>query len=47
MNGFSVKSWPKFYEQAKAGGWVENQEFDLNFSSDDGTIPADNKAKEW
>jgi SAM-dependent methyltransferase len=51
MNGFSVKSWPKFYEQAflalKAGGWVENQEFDLNFSSDDDTIPADSKVKEW
>ncbi len=51
MNGFSVKSWPTFYEQAflalKAGGWVENQEFDLNFSSDDGTIPANSKMKEW
>jgi hypothetical protein len=51
MNGFSVKSWPNFYEQAfqalKTGGWVENQEFDLNFSSDDGSIPAQSKVKEW
>ena len=31
MNGFSIKSWPFFYQQAFAslepGGWVENQEF--------------------
>ena len=31
----------------KAGGWVEDQEFDSNSSSDDGTIPADSKMKEW
>jgi len=31
----------------KAGGWVENQEFDLNPSSDDSTIPADSKMTEW
>src|SRR5947208_152439 len=41
----------QLYEQSflalKAGGWVEDQEFDLNSSSDDGTIPADNKMKEW
>jgi len=45
MNGFSIKSWPHFYEQAfismRPGGWVENQEYDVNFSTDDNTAPAD------
>ncbi len=51
MNGFSVRSWPQFYEQAcismKPGGWVENQEFDLNFTSDDGTMPVDGPVQRW
>lgn len=51
MNGFGVSSWPHFYEQAFAhmqpGGWVENQEFDLKFCSDDGTIPADGALNRW
>ena len=51
MNGFSVKSWPTFYQNAfssmKPGGWVENQEFDLVFASDDNTLPADSAVRRW
>ncbi len=51
MNGFSVKSWPHFYENAfsslKPGGWVENQEFDLNFTTDDDTQPCDSAVRRW
>lgn len=51
MNGFSLKSWPHFYVEAmkylKPGGWVENQEFDLKLCSDDNSIPANSKMKEW
>jgi SAM-dependent methyltransferase len=42
MNGFSIKSWPHFYAQAFAslepGGWVENQEFEVVFASDDSSL---------
>lgn len=45
MNGFAIQSWPHFYRQAfehmQPGGWVENQEFDMAYLSDDGTIPED------
>ncbi|KAK3047049.1 hypothetical protein LTR09_011474 [Extremus antarcticus] len=51
MNGFSIRSWPFFYQQAflsmKPGGWVENQEFDLRFTADDGTIPEDSAVNRW
>ncbi|GAB1729871.1 hypothetical protein NU195Hw_g2254t1 [Hortaea werneckii] len=51
MNGFSIKSWPFFYEQAyealQPGGWVENQEFDLTFACDDGTLPSDTACLRW
>lgn len=51
MNGFSIKSWPFFYEQAFAslqpGGWVENQEFEVVFGCDDGTLPADSACERW
>ncbi|KIX06931.1 uncharacterized protein Z518_04907 [Rhinocladiella mackenziei CBS 650.93] len=51
MNGFSIKSWPKFYEQAfqsmRPGGWVECQEFDLDIKSDDNTIPPDSAVIRW
>ncbi|RMY99281.1 hypothetical protein D0862_07196 [Hortaea werneckii] len=51
MNGFSIKSWPFFYEQAfealQPGGWVENQEFDLTFACDDGTLPSDAACSRW
>jgi SAM-dependent methyltransferase len=51
MNGYSLKSWPHFYQEAfkylRPGGWVENQEFDCQVLSDDNTIPEDSKVKEW
>ena len=51
MNGFSIKSWPFFYDQAykvmKPGGWVEHQEFDNDFKSDDGTMPSDGAVRRW
>ncbi|KIV94201.1 hypothetical protein PV10_01989 [Exophiala mesophila] len=51
MNGFSIKSWPKYFEQAflslKPGGWVECQEFDLDIKSDDNTIPEDSNLIKW
>lgn len=51
MNGFSIKSWPFFYEQAFAslqpGGWVENQESEVVFGCDDGTLPADSACTRW
>jgi SAM-dependent methyltransferase len=51
MNGFSIKSWDFFYDQAwkclEPGGWVENQEFDLCFRSDDDTVPTNSAVKEW
>ena len=51
MNGFSIRSWPRFYKQAfismKPGGWVENQEFDLHWTSDDGSMPADGAFEKW
>lgn len=51
MNGFSIKSWPLFYEQAFAslqpGGWVENQEFEVVFGCDDGSQPPDSPSVRW
>ncbi|SMY26882.1 unnamed protein product [Zymoseptoria tritici ST99CH_1A5] len=51
MNGFSIKSWPFFYEQAYKsmlpGGWVENQEFDLAFMSDDGSLSPSSATQQW
>jgi SAM-dependent methyltransferase len=51
MNGFSIKSWPFFYDQAfkhmAPGGWVENQEFDLAFGSDDNTLSPDSAIQRW
>ena len=51
VNGFCVKDWPKFYREAfeslKPGGWVENQEFDLDVCCSDGSLPPDSKIKEW
>lgn len=50
MNGFSLRSWPQFYQYAfdclKPGGWVENQKFDCQIGSDDDTIPEDGKLQE-
>lgn len=51
MNGISLKSWPHFYAEAmtclKPGGWVENQEFDLQYVCDDNSIPENSKMQEW
>lgn len=51
MNGFSVKSWPFFYQQAyqsmQPGGWVENQEFGVDFACDDGTQLVDSAVLRW
>jgi hypothetical protein len=51
MNGFSIKSWPFFYEQAyqalQPGGWFENQEFEVRFGCDDDTLPADSACVRW
>lgn len=45
------KSWPQVFKEAfgalKPGGWMESQEFKLDFRSDDGTIPVDSKFKQW
>ncbi|KAI1612920.1 S-adenosyl-L-methionine-dependent methyltransferase [Exophiala viscosa] len=51
MNGFSVRSWPHLYQQAmeslRPGGWIENQELDVQVLSDDNTMPEDSKVQEW
>lgn len=51
MNGFSIRSWPFFYEQAFAslepGGWVENQEIDIHFACDDETLPGASAYVQW
>ena len=51
MNGWGIRSWPNFYKQAfehmQPGGWVENQEYDLAFLSDDGTVHADGALMRW
>ncbi|KAF2859032.1 S-adenosyl-L-methionine-dependent methyltransferase [Piedraia hortae CBS 480.64] len=51
MNGFSIRSWPFFYEQAfealQPGGWVENQEFDVKFGCDDNTLPLNSACEQW
>lgn len=51
MSGFAIKDWSRFYNQSfaslKPGGWVESQEFDLNISSDDNTMPENSKVMEW
>lgn len=51
MNDFSLRSWPRFFEQAyhnlAPGGWVECQEFDYHRHSDDNTIPETSRLKFW
>ncbi len=48
---FNVKSWPRFYEEAfrslRPGGWVENHEFNLAFTSDDGTLSPTGPTVRW
>lgn len=51
MNGFSIKDWEFFYSEAfkcmMPGAWVENQEFDLDFPSDDDTRPDPSAVISW
>lgn len=51
MNDFSLRSWPRFFQQAyehlSPGGWVECQEFDYHRRSDDNTIPKNSRLKHW
>lgn len=51
MNGFGIRSWPHFYQEAwsclKPGGWVENQEFDCEICCDDGTLPEESTSRKW
>ncbi|KAJ4527870.1 hypothetical protein HRR83_000622 [Exophiala dermatitidis] len=51
MHGFGVSSWPDFYRQAflclSPGGWVENQEIDFQFRSDDDSLPQNSFMVEW
>lgn len=51
MNGFSIPSWPEFYAEAfthiQPGGWIENQEFDLQFYSDDNTLNPNGPLARW
>ena len=51
MNGFCVKNWPKFFEEAfqslRPGGWVENQELDFDFATDDDSVPDDSGMQRW
>ena len=47
----SIKSWDEFYDKAyrtlRPGGWVENQEFDLAFKSDDDSVNNDGPNATW
>jgi len=41
----SITDWPALYKQAfehlKPGGWIEQSELEIEFKSDDGTLPPD------
>lgn len=43
MSG-SIRDWPRLYQQAfrnlKPGGWIEMQEFEIQYGCDDGSFPA-------
>jgi len=53
INGFAVRDagWEEFYRECysnlRPGGWVESQEFDLKFRSDDGSIPEPSAVQKW
>ena len=38
---------PFKYSNTNSGGWVEFQDFDLNFYSEDGTLTEDHELKKW
>lgn len=50
MSG-SVANWSALFTEAlqalKPGGWLEMQEFDVWFRSEEGGLPADSKIAEW
>lgn len=49
--GGAVADWTKFhqevYKHLKPGGWIEMQEFDGFFSSDDGTLTPESWVAKW
>lgn len=53
INGFAVRDegWVEFYSECysnlRPGGWVESQEFDLKFRSDDNSIPEPSAVQKW
>ncbi|KZL74106.1 methyltransferase domain-containing protein [Colletotrichum tofieldiae] len=47
----SITNWPKLvkniYDNLNPGGWVEFQDFDFGFFSDDGTVTEEHHAHKW
>jgi N-acyl-L-homoserine lactone synthetase len=50
MSG-SIANWSALFTEAlqalKPGGWLEMQEFDVWFRSEEGVLPEDSKIAEW
>ncbi|KAF7553974.1 hypothetical protein G7046_g6945 [Stylonectria norvegica] len=47
----SIKDWPKLvgsiYDNVSTGGWVEFQDYDLEWYSDDGTLTEEHETYKW
>ncbi|KAF4823431.1 Secondary metabolism regulator LAE1 [Colletotrichum tropicale] len=47
----AIADWPKLmervYENTKEGGWVEFQDYDLSFVSDDGSLTEEHETMKW
>ncbi|KAI8242857.1 Secondary metabolism regulator LAE1 [Colletotrichum sp. SAR 10_99] len=47
----AIADWPKLmqrvYENTKVGGWVEFQDYDLSFVSDDGSLTEEHETMKW
>lgn len=47
----SIDNWPLLYERAfhctKPGGWIEHVDFDIQFTSDDGTVKPGDVMYDW
>ncbi|KIW99890.1 uncharacterized protein Z518_10818 [Rhinocladiella mackenziei CBS 650.93] len=47
----SIKDWPRLMEQCyvhlKPGGWVEFQDFDIDYYSQDGSLTPDHALRRW
>ncbi|KAK1848061.1 methyltransferase domain-containing protein [Colletotrichum chrysophilum] len=47
----AIADWPKLmervYENTKEGGWVEFQDYDLSFVSDDGSLTKEHETMKW